>query len=136
METRRESRNVTLEAFEWLWDETDKDAIFKQEVADYSRVDPMPTIETMNRNLHIPIGCIVRYILVKWAASGSLGLLEIGPRVVGQMAEFVNAAESTGTDQARLEAYRKVSRIVSWLNVPLSDPKWRPGQSEDPPTGA
>ncbi len=130
------TQQVSLEEFDWEWDETDKDASFKREVATYTRLDPMPTIETMSRNLGIPVGSIVRYVLARWAASGSAALLEIGPRVVGQMAEIVGHAESVGTDGERLEAYRKLSQIVSWLNVPLADPEWRPGGSADRPTSA
>ena len=70
------SSSISLEPFDWPSDESDKDANFKQEVAMYSREDPMPTIETMSRNLRIPIGAIVRYVLVrsrpvKWCKSAS-----------------------------------------------------------------
>ena len=122
------SRQITLERFDWQWDETDKDANFKQELATYSRVDPMPTIETMSRNLGIPVGAIVRYILARWASSGSASLLEVGPRVVRQMADIVAEAESASEPEAKLQAYEKLTQIISWLNVPLADPNWRPGR--------
>ena len=125
-----EAYRVTLEEFDWEWDDSDKDANFKREMSLYSRTDPMPTIETMSRNTRIPVGAIVRYVLARWAASGSAALLEVGPRVVRQMAEVVDEAEATGTDQARLAAYRELSQIVSWLNVPLTDPGWRPGRRD------
>ena len=130
MTDAKKTRHVALEVFNWQWDETDKDANFKQEVATYTQVDPMPTIETMSRNLDIPVGAIVRYVLVKWAASGSASLLEIGPRVVRQMAEIVDHAESVGTDRERLAGYGKLSQIISWLNVPLTNPGWRSGRSK------
>ena len=119
---------ITLERFDWQWDETDKDANFKQELATYSRVDPMPTIETMSRNLGIPVGAIVLYILARWASSGSASLLEVGPRVVRQMADIVAEAESAGDSEAKLQAYEKLAQIISWLNVPLADSDWRPGR--------
>jgi hypothetical protein len=119
---------ITLERFDWQGDETDKDSNFKQELATYSRVDPMPTIETMSRNLGIPVGAIVRYILARWASSGSASLLEVGPRVVRQMADIVAEAESAGEPEAKLQAYEKMAQIISWLNVPLADPNWRPGR--------
>lgn len=122
---------MPLEVFDWQWNDTDKDANFKKEVQMHSQVDPMPTIETMSRNLSIPIGAIVRYILVKWAASGSTALMEIGPSVVRQMAEAVNEAEAAGTDDERLRAYDKLRQIISWLKVPLTDPAWRPGRPSD-----
>ena len=127
METGEAVSQISLDVFDWQWDETDKDANFKQEMAVLTREDPMPTIETMSRNLAVPVGAIVRYILVKWAASGSTALLEMGPRVVTQMADIVEDAERTGTDEGRLGAYEKLSGIISWLNVPLNDPEWLAG---------
>jgi hypothetical protein len=127
----KQPRMVPLEVFDWQWDDTDKDANFKKEVQMHSQVDPMPTIETMNRSLGIPIGAIVRYILVKWAASGSTALMEIGPDMVRIMAETVDEAEAAGTDDERLRAYDKLRRIISWLKVPITDPDWRPGRPSE-----
>ena len=115
----KESTKVSLEVFDWEWDEGDRDANFKHEVATYSREDPMPTLETMSRYLAIPVGAIIRYLLVKWAASGSTALLELGPRVVQQMAAIVAQAEDAGTNQERLAAYQKLCKVISWLSVPL-----------------
>ncbi|HAL48980.1 MAG: hypothetical protein FI707_17855 [SAR202 cluster bacterium] len=125
-----EATQITLERYDWSPDESDKDANFKHQVATYTLADPMPTIRRMSRNLGIPVGCIARYILVKWAASGSDALLLAGPVVVKQMAEVVDQAESVGTDEEKLAAYEKLSHIVSWLRVPLDDPEWRPGVSK------
>jgi hypothetical protein len=47
--------------------------------------------------------------------------------VVRQMDEIVRKAEAAGDDAARLEAYRALAAIVSWLKVPLDDPAWRAG---------
>ncbi len=108
---------VSLEIFEDPIEEDDPDANFKQDVALYSRIDPMPTLEGMSRNLGLPVGVIARYVLVKWATSGSEGAMELGPRVVKQMAAIVKEAEGSGEDGARLEAYKKLSGIVSWLET-------------------
>ena len=108
---------VCLEIFEGQIDEGDPDANFKQDVATYSRIDPMPTLEGMSRNLGLPVGVIARYVLVKWATSGSEGVMELGPRVVKQMAAIVAEAEKSGDVEARLEAFRKLSKMVSWLET-------------------
>ena len=108
---------VRLEIFEDAIDEVDPDANFKRDVALYSRIDPMPTLEGMSRNLNLPVGVIARYVLVKWATSGSEGAMELGPTVVGQMASIVAEAEESGEDGARLEAYEKLSGMVSWLGT-------------------
>ena len=121
-------RQIALEVYQGPWEPHDKDANLKDEVSHYSRIDPMPTLDRMSQNMGIPVGSLVRYILVKWATSGSEGLLEMGPRVVHQMADIVTQAEAAGTDQARLEAYQSLTKVLSWLKVPLDDPRWRPGE--------
>lgn len=120
-------RTIELEPYEGTWPPDDPDAGFRRMVADYSRLDPLPTLETLGRHKNIPVGALVACILARYGTSGSDALLEMGPRVVRQMAEITAAAEAAGTDAARLDAYRALSAIVSWLRVPLDDPHWRPG---------
>jgi len=123
-----EPRTITLEAYKGPWDAGDKDANFKSDVALYSGVDPMPTLDRMSANMKIPVEALVKYVLVKWATSGSEGLMEIGPRVVRLMAEVVETAEMKGTEEARLEAYGTLSQMISWLKVPLDRPKYGKGE--------
>ncbi|HIF11909.1 MAG TPA: hypothetical protein EYQ82_02605 [Dehalococcoidia bacterium] len=75
------------------------------------------------------MGALARFILARYAASGSEALMEIGPRVLGQMDEIIHKAEEEATDNARLEAYQSLTGVISWLNIPLTDPDWRPGGS-------
>ena len=125
-----ECPTVRLEIFRDQIDERDPDANFKEDVALYSRIDPMPTLEGMSRNLGLPVGVIARYVLVKWATSGSEGAMELGPRVVKQMASIVKAAEESGEDGARLEAYRKLSGVVSWLET-IGEGGWEGNAEQD-----
>ena len=122
-------RQVTLETYATLFSPDDKDANFKRDVATYSRLDPMPPLDRMSRNLNIPVGALVRYVLARWTTSGSDALLEIGPLVVRQMGALIKEAEREGTEEARLKAYEGLRQIVSWLSVPLDDPNWREGRS-------
>ncbi len=117
------SRWILLETYTGPWDRDDRDANFREEVARYSRLDPVTTLEGMSRGLGIPVGALARYVLVKWAASGSEGLMEIGPRVVRQMQALVDEAEAAGSDEARLRAFHGLSRIISWLKAPLEAPR-------------
>ncbi len=119
-------RTITLEVYDGTWPADDRDAGFRQMVAEYSRMDPMPTLEVLGGNKQIAVGALARFILARYCTSGSDALLEIGPRVVRQMDEVVRRAEAAGTDAARLDAYRSLKAIVSWLCVPLDDPHWRP----------
>ena len=120
-------RTITLESYRGSWPADDPDAGFRQVVAEYSAIDPMPTLEELARRKDIPVGALVAFILTRYGASGSEALLHMGPLVVRQMAEIVDRAEMAGTEAARLEAYRALAAIVSWLKVPLEDPRWRPG---------
>jgi hypothetical protein len=112
-------RTITLEAYEGSWPPDDPDAGFRRMVAEYSRIDPMPTLEVLGRNKRIPVGALVNFVLARYGTSGSDALLEMGPRVVRQMDEIVRNAEALDTDEARLHAYRALKGIVSWLLIPL-----------------
>jgi hypothetical protein len=120
-------RTITLEPYGGAWPPDDPDAGFRRMVAEYSAIDPLPTLERLGRSKDIPVGALAAFVLARYCASGSEALLHTGPVVVRQMAEVVEAAEAAGTDAARLEAYRALAAIVSWLRVPLEDPTWRPG---------
>jgi hypothetical protein len=120
-------RTITLEPYRGHWPPDDPDAGFRQLVAQYSAIDPLPTLEELGRRKGIPVGALAAFVLARYAASGSEALLYAGPEVVRQMTEIVRRAEDLGTDAARLDAYRALAAIVSWLAVPLEDPGWRPG---------
>lgn len=119
---------VTLELYRGQWPPEDPDAGFRQMVAEYSAIDPMPTLEELGRRKGIPVGALVAFVLSRYCASGSEALLYAGPVVVRQMDEIVRTAETADTDAARLDAYRALAAVVSWLNVPLEDPRWQPGR--------
>lgn len=125
-------RTIELEPYEGAWPPDDPDAGFRRMVAEYSHIDPMPTLEVLGRHKDIPVGALVRFVLARYATSGSDALLEMGPRVVRQMDAIVQDAERAGTDAARLHAYRSLKAIVSWLLVPLDDPGKR-GLAEGTP---
>ncbi|NQW16730.1 MAG: hypothetical protein HQ478_04515 [Chloroflexi bacterium] len=120
------SRTITLEPYADTWPDDDPDGGFRSTVAEYSRLDGLATLDVLSRNKSIPIGALVAFIVGQYSASGSAALLEVGPRVIGQMDAIVQTAELAGSDEARLEAYRSLKAIVSWLKVPLDDPDWRP----------
>ena len=99
------------------WAENDPHANFKAEVAQYSEVDPLPTLENLSRATDIPVPCLVRYILVKYAASGAEALLAMTPIVLKQMEQHVEEAETAGTDAARLAAYEALRQMIGWLSL-------------------
>lgn len=103
------------------WEENDPHANFKADVALYTVVDPIPTIEGLSRHTGIPIPCLIRYVLVKYSASNADALLAMGPLVVHQMEQLIATAEAEGSNEARLKAYDALRQIISWLRVGLGE---------------
>ncbi len=99
------------------WNENDRHANFKAEVALYTVADPLPMLAVLSQSTGIPVPCLVRYVLVKYAASGADALLATGPIVLRQMEGHIEKAEAAGTETARLEAYEALRQIVSWLRA-------------------
>ncbi len=104
------------------WPDDDPDANFKADVALYSHVDPMGTIENLAAALELPEGAVVWYVLAKWASAGSAGLLELGPSMLQRLWDPIEEAEAAGSDSAKLEAYEQVRQMISWLRLPITDP--------------
>jgi hypothetical protein len=113
---------VDLKPYRDTWPEGDRHANFKAEVACYTAADPMPTLENLSKGTGIPVGCLIRYVLVKYAASGSeamMAMQAMDPIVFRQMREHVERAEAEGTDAARLRAYAALRDMVAWLQLGL-----------------
>jgi hypothetical protein len=117
-----DARVVELTGWTGPFAPDDPDANFKRDVALYAHVDPLSTIRNLGDALDIPVGALCHYVLAKWATEGSGGLLELGPRMVRRLAAICDAAEATGTDDARLVAYEQLRGLVSWLRLPLDQP--------------
>jgi len=105
------------------WDEHQHDlhANLKADVAHYTIADPLPTIEGLSQATGVPVSCLIRYVLVKYAASNADALLTMGPLVLNQMEQQIITAEAEGSDKARLEAYEALKQIVSWLRVGMGE---------------
>lgn len=99
------------------WPADDPHANFKADVAAYTAADPLPTLENLSKATGVPVPCLVRYVLVKYATSGADALLTMSPIVVQQMAEHVAKAEAAATDQARLAAYDALRQMIGWLQL-------------------
>jgi hypothetical protein len=119
---------VALERFTGPWTDDDPDANFKADVALYAHIDPLITIATLSRNVRVPVGALVHYVLAKYATGGSGGLLELGPAMVQRLWEPIERAERAGTSEARLAAYDQLRQMIQWLRLPLEDPGIYPEQ--------
>jgi hypothetical protein len=109
---------ITLIPYREKWSADDRDANFKSEVACYTTADPLPTLQNLSHGTGIPVGCLARYILVKWTASGAEALMAMGPIVLSQMQQQIAEAEAANTDEARLRAYEALRQMISWLASP------------------
>jgi hypothetical protein len=110
---------LTLEVWTGPWDPDDPDANYKAEVALYAHQDPMPTLRALGDATGIPVGAIVRYVLARYAAAGSGGIMEVGPSMIQRLWQPVAEAEERGTAEARLAAYESLRALISWLRLPL-----------------
>lgn len=108
---------MELYAYTDTWEPDEPHANFKADVANYTVVDPLPTMEGLSRATGVPVPCLIRYVLVKYASSGSDVMLAMGPLVLRQMQDQIDAAEHAGTDEARLQAYEALRQIIAWLQA-------------------
>jgi hypothetical protein len=108
---------MDLKPYEDSWEEDDPHANFKEEVALYSIVDPLPTLENLSKDTGIPVPALIRYILVKYTASGSDAVLKMTPYALRQMQDHIAKAEDTGTNEAKLAAYEALSQMIHWLSI-------------------
>src|SRR5947209_762280 len=112
---------IELYPYQDTWDVTDPHANFKAEVALYSRVDPLPTLKNLSRVTGIPIPCLIRYVLVKYASSRADALLAMTPIVLSQLQQHIDKAELIGTTTARLEGYEALRQMIAWLGIEAAE---------------
>lgn len=107
--------SITLEPYRENWGDDDLHANFKSDVAVYTSHDPLPTLRNLSADTGVPLGAIVRYVLVKYATSGADALLAMTPIVFKQMQDHIAAAEAADTAAARLDAYASLKDMIAWL---------------------
>ena len=120
--TNPTASTITLEAWTGPWAPDDPDANFKADVALYSVLDPLSTLQSLSSNVGVPLGALVRYVLAKYATAGSGAALELGPSATARLAAFIDDAEAEGSDEARLRAYEGLRAYISWLRIPFDRP--------------
>lgn len=106
---------MQLPPYQETWAKADPHANFKADVANYTVADPLPTLDNLSEMTGIPVPCLIRYVLVKWAASGSEALLTMEPIALQQMRDHIQRAELEHTDTARLEAYAALRAMIEWM---------------------
>ena len=110
---------IELSRWDGPWSADDPDANFKADVALYSNLQPLETLQSVSERSGIPVGALARYILARWASAGSESLLYAGPSALKRMWEQFCQAEELDTAEARLAAYEVVRQMMAWLLSPL-----------------
>ena len=105
--------------WEGTWEPDDPHAAFKAQVAEYTRNDPLTTLENLSRGTGVPVDVLARYALVRWCAEGSETMLQLGPRTVNELQQTIVVAEEADTDAARLAAYDELKGRIAWLHAGL-----------------
>ena len=121
---------IDLTPWAGAWADDDRDANFKHDVALYSRLDPLSTLGNLSAMVDIPVGPLCRYILAKWASAGAEALLTLGPTAVDRLWQTVTAAQSAGTDDAKIAAFDDLAAQLSWLRVPLDATSTKPDSTK------
>ncbi len=76
----------------------DPEGRFRAAVSASLAADPMPTLAQLAANLGVPVGDVVHYALVRWAAAGSEALMSGPPQV---FADLARAAEHGDLERVR-----------------------------------
>ena len=64
-----EGRPLVLGPYRGSRPPDDPDANFRREVAEYSRIDPLPTLEALGADKGIPVGALARFVLARYCTA-------------------------------------------------------------------
>ena len=140
MSEEREHCSLARHLTPWAgsWHADDPNAKFKEEVALFSRVDPLPALQVLAEGTGVPVGGLLRFIATKYLTAGSEALLAVGVAQIEDLLAETDKAEAIGTTEARLQAYWKLRGRIRWLMAGLDPPDprapWEPPDRDDPPT--
>ncbi len=86
------------------WDANDAHATLEADVAHYTIVDPLPAFYGLSQRTGIPVTCLIRYILAKYAASYA-AMQATEPLLLRLLDKAIAAADAADRDVALLPAY-------------------------------
>ncbi len=94
------------------WDANDAHATLKADVAHYTSVDPLPALYGLSQGTGIPVTCLIRYVLTKYAASDA-ATLATEPLLLRLLDKEIAAADAADRDAALLPAYAAKQEIFA-----------------------
>ena len=85
------------------WDANDAHATLKADVAHYTSADPLPAFYGLSQQTGIPVTCLIRNVLAKYAASDA-AMQATEPLLLQLLDKKIAAADAADRDAALLPA--------------------------------
>ena len=103
---------MKLYPYTGTWDANDARATLKADVAHYTSVDPLPSFYGLSQRTGIPVTCLMRYVLAKYAASDA-AMQATEPLLLQLLDKEIAAADAADSDAALLPAYATKQEIFA-----------------------
>ena len=103
---------MKLYPYTGTWDANNAHATLEADVAHYTSVDPLPALYGLSQRTGIPVTCLIRYVLSKYAASYG-ATLTTEPLLLQLLDKEIAAADAADRDAALLPAYATKQEIFA-----------------------
>jgi len=94
------------------WDANDAHATLKADVAHYTSADPLPAFYGLSQQTGIPVTCLIRNVLAKYAASDA-AMQATEPLLLQLLDKEIAAADAADSDGALPTAYATEQEIFA-----------------------
>ena len=94
------------------WHANDAHATLKADVAHYTSVDPLPSFYGLSQRTGIPVTCLIRYVLAKYATSDA-AMQATEPLLLQLLDKEIAAADNADRDEALIPAYAAKQNIFA-----------------------
>ena len=101
---------MKLYPYTGTWDANDAHATLKADVAHYTSVDPLPALYGLSQRTGIPVTCLIRYVLAKYAASDA-AMQATEPLLLQLLDKEI--ADAADRDEALIPAYATKQEIFA-----------------------
>ena len=101
---------MKLNPYTDTWHANDAHANLKADVAHYTVVDPLPAFYGLTQQTGIPVTCLIRYVLAKYAASDA-AMQATEPLLLQLLDKEI--ADAADRDEALIPAYATKQEIFA-----------------------
>ena len=103
---------MKLYPYTGTWDANNAHATLEADVAHYTSVDPLPDFYGLSQRTGIPVTCLIRYVLAKYAASDA-AMQATEPLLLQLLDKEIAAADAADRDAALPPAYATKQEIFA-----------------------